>query len=332
MRDEVEEFGGAEAVLAGGDGGVEGAGEDFAAHSGFEGVGVEGVAGEVALHEGVVLAGDGLDEAVVGGAGVGERGGVAVGVAGEEVDAAVGPAVVEDGQEERAEGVRAQLEGVVAGGEDVVEAGAGDVEFGDGDGAGDALGGALAPQGAGGGGDRVGGGDDEDGRVGGVQGGAQVRGEVGVAGRVDQVDLDALPFEREQGELDGALLLVLDLLVVGDGGAVGDATGPAGGAGGEGEGFGEGGLAHTAGTDEDDVAQVPGAGDGGCLAGSCRAAVGHRGLLPWRRGCPSQSRVGCRPGACRVTVRAWAVAGVAVRRCVRRSVSSAWLRWVRRTG
>lgn len=239
----------------------------------------------------------------MGGGGVGQGVGVAVGVAGEEVDAAVGVSVVVDGQEERAQGVRAESEGVVAGGEDVVEAGVGEVEFGDGDGAGDAFGGAFAPQGAGGGGDRVGGGDDEDGGVGGVQGGAQVGGEVGVAGRVDQVDLDALPFEREERELDGALLLVLDVLVVGDGGAVGDAAARP--------------VAPAARARDSARVVLPTPlgpmrttlrrSFGPVTAGAWPArAVLRSGIGVSSRGaeaCPSQSRVGCRSGACRTADR-----------------------------
>ena len=70
------------------------------------------------------------------------------------------------------------------------------------------------------------GGDDEQGRVRGAQAGPQLADEVGVAGGVEQVDLDAVPFDGDQGELHRALLPVLDLVEVGDRGAVLDAAGP----------------------------------------------------------------------------------------------------------
>ena len=90
----------------------------------------------------------------------------------------------------------------------------------------------------------------------GGQGAQGVADEVGVAGRVDQVDLLALPLEVEQVAVDGevpAFLLVVD---VGDAGPVVDRASPVGGAGGEEQGVGKAGLARRPMSGQGNVADV----------------------------------------------------------------------------
>ena len=80
--------------------------------------------------------------------------------------------------------------------------------------------------------------------------------EVGVAGRVDQVDLLALPFEVEEVAVDGevpAFLLVVD---VGDAGPVVDRAAAVGGPGGEEQGVGKAGLARRPMSGQGNVADV----------------------------------------------------------------------------
>ena len=68
--------------------------------------------------------------------------------------------------------------------------------------------------------DALDGADDEHGQVGDLQGGPDVAHEVGVAGGVDQVDLEAVPLERGEGERQRDAPLVLGGVVVADGVAV----------------------------------------------------------------------------------------------------------------
>ncbi|MCP2308853.1 hypothetical protein FHR36_001977 [Kitasatospora paracochleata] len=147
--------------------------------------------------------------------------------AGEQVDRAVQVALAQVPVVQRQDGVgMAVAEGVLEGEQYLVQLDAGGVEVGEHDGPGDAGGGALAPQGEHRAADLVGGRVHEEDGLGGPQSGVEFAAEVGVAGGVQQVDLDVLPGQGEERELDGALLLVLDLLVVGDRGALGDAAGP----------------------------------------------------------------------------------------------------------
>ena len=72
--------------------------------------------------------------------------------------------------------------------------------------------------------DALGGGDGEQRCVGRAQPGPQVAREVGVAGRVEQVDLDAVVDDRREGQVDRTLLPDLGLVEVADRGAVLDAA------------------------------------------------------------------------------------------------------------
>ena len=100
----------------------------------------------------------------------------------------------------------------------------------------------------------VGGAHDDDGEVDVGQGGHHFAGEVGVAGRVEEVDLDAV--DREGGQAGGNGQLACDLLglEVHDGAALLDRTPPRDGAGGGQESLGERGLAGAVMADEGDVA------------------------------------------------------------------------------
>jgi hypothetical protein len=77
--------------------------------------------------------------------------------------------------------------------------------------------------------DAVDGGDDEQGEVGGAQGGAGVAREVGIPGSVDQVDGVAVPLEGGDGQAEGDLALDLLRLVVEQGGPLVDRAEPVGG-------------------------------------------------------------------------------------------------------
>ena len=74
----------------------------------------------------------------------------------------------------------------------------------------------------------------------GGQGAEGVADEVGVAGRVDQVDLLAVQLEVEQVAVDGEVAAFLLVVDVGDAGAVVDRAAAIGGAGGEEQGVGQG--------------------------------------------------------------------------------------------
>jgi hypothetical protein len=105
------------------------------------------------------------------------------------------------------------------------------VELGDDDGPRRARAGALVPQHRRQPVDPVGGGNREERGVGGPQPGPEVTDEVGVAGSVQEVDLDVIVHERGQRQVHRAALPDLDLVEVTDGAAVLDATGALDGAG-----------------------------------------------------------------------------------------------------
>ena len=114
--------------------------------------------------------------------------------------------------------------------------------------------GALAPQAAGRRVDALVGGDHEHRAVGGPQPGAQLADEVGVAGGVEQVDLDVAVHQRRQGEPDRALLPVLGLVEVGDRRALDRRTGPGQHTGRDQERLDQCRLPGSGGPDEDHVA------------------------------------------------------------------------------
>src|SRR5580704_10138638 len=84
---------------------------------------------------------------------------------------------------------------------------------------------ALLPQHPGQAVDPVGGGDGEERRVRRAEPGPQVSREVGVAGCVEQVDLDAVVHDRRERQVNRTLLPDLDLVEVADRGALFDAAG-----------------------------------------------------------------------------------------------------------
>ena len=139
------------------------------------------------------------------------------------------------------------------------------VELGDDDGARHADGGALLPEHLGRAVDAVDGGHDEQRGVGGAQPGAQVADEVGVAGGVEQVDLDAVVLERRQREGDRALLAVLGLVEVADRRAVLDPSGPGDGPGRDEQGLDQRRLARSGVADQHDVADLSGWSAAGAL-------------------------------------------------------------------
>jgi hypothetical protein len=149
------------------------------------------------------------------------------------------------GDHRQVEGGDTVAEGVLAGDEDLVEVRPLVVDLGDHDGSGHADLGALLPQHPRQAVHAVAGGHDEQGGVGGAQPGAQVAHEVGVAGSVQKIDLDAGVRDRRQGEVDRALLADLDLVEVADGVAVLHPAGALDGAGGGQEMLDQGRLARS---------------------------------------------------------------------------------------
>ena len=117
-------------------------------------------------------------------------------------------------------------ERVLRGRERAVVVRAGVVELGDDDGSRHADLAALHPQRLGRFIDALVRRDDEQCAVRRSQPRPQLADEVGVAGRVDQVDLDAVVQQRGQGESDRALLADLRVVVVADRRAVHDGAGP----------------------------------------------------------------------------------------------------------
>src|SRR5262249_13666989 len=104
--------------------------------------------------------------------------------------------------------------------------------------------------------DTGGGVDQQQGGIGGAQTGLLLAPQVNVAGGVEQVDLGALPFHRDDGQGDGGVALDLVGVVVGDGVAVFDAPEAGAGAGVEHHRLHEGGLAGATVGHERDVANV----------------------------------------------------------------------------
>ena len=80
--------------------------------------------------------------------------------------------------------------------------------------------------------------------------------EVGVAGRVEQVDVLALVVEVQDAGVDGEVAFLLLLVVVGDAGAVVDAAAAVDGLGLEQQGVGQRGLARRPVSDQGNVADV----------------------------------------------------------------------------
>ena len=136
-------------------------------------------------------------------------------------------------------------EGVAAGGQGGVELGPLMVDLGDDHRTRHADGGALLPQHPGQAVDPFGGGDGEQRGVRGPQPGPKVPREVGVAGRVEQIDLDAVVHEGREGQVDRALLPDLDLIEVADRGALFDAALPLDGSRGGEQRLDQAGLART---------------------------------------------------------------------------------------
>ena len=129
--------------------------------------------------------------------------------------------------------------------ESALVVGAGVVELGDHHGARHADLSALQPQRLGRVVDTLVGGDHEQRAVRGPQPGPQLADEVGVAGRVDQVDLDPVVLERREREADRSLLRDLRLVAVAHRGAVDDGALSGEYPGGDQQGLDECGLAAT---------------------------------------------------------------------------------------
>ncbi len=207
-------------------------------------VAVDLLPGEVAVHEPLVLGllDHRLDEvAALGVVGV---------VVGQQADQA--PALEEVGRHDLVAERLARLR------DDAVVVGPRVVELGDHHRPRHAHGGALAPQLPGRLVDAVVGGDHEHRRVRGAQARPQLAHEVGVAGGVEQVDLDTLVLERGEGERDRPLLSLLGLVEVGDRGAVDGRARPGQHTGRDQEGLGQRRLARSGGSDQDHVADLPG--------------------------------------------------------------------------
>ncbi len=100
--------------------------------------------------------------------------------------------------------------------------------------------------------------DHEQDPVGGRQGRAHVADEVGVAGGVEQVDLEAVVLDGGDGQGDRDLLARLLGLEVGDGGAVLDPADAVGGPGGVAHRLDQRGLAGSPVTNDQDVADMIG--------------------------------------------------------------------------
>ena len=157
------------------------------------------------------------------------------------------------------EGQHLVAERLLGGGQHAVVVGAGVVELGDHHGAWHRDLGALAPQGGGGVVDGLVGADHEQRAVGGAQSGAHLTDEVGVAGGVDEVDLGLPVDDRRDGQRDGALVGVLELLEVADGAALGDGSRSGDGSGGGEQRLDQGGLPGPTGSDQHHVADPVGA-------------------------------------------------------------------------
>ncbi len=254
---------------------------------------VDLLAAEVALHQRLVLGllDDSLDQGAaqfldlvgVGGVGLVRAGALAVGVL------VVGLRQQPDqtgagrvgGQVERQDLVAERLLRL---GQCAVVVGAGVVEFGDHHGARHADLAALHPQRLGQLVDALVGGDDEQRAVGGPQPGPQFADEIGVAGCVDQVDLDPVVQQRRQRQPDRTLRGDLRLVVVADRGAVDHGAGSGEYTGGDQKGLDECRLAATRWAHQHHVADggrtVRGGGGSGARR-SCRL-VSHDVPSCWR--------------------------------------------------
>lgn len=280
--DQVQEFHGPDALARAlergsrGEDRVEGAACDGSLQVVEEGRDVDPVAGEVAVHQGLVLAlgDDPLDEPVTC-----LLQGAALSVGGRSlppfprrvVEDPLGEKPGESG--ERGVPVRSlvPLHGHVQGEHGVgvvvsedpaadpgqlVEGRTRGVQVRDDDGRRHADGRALLPERPRGARHRVGllgGRHDEEGRVRRAQTGPDLPDEVRVAGCVQQVDPVALPVDGDQRELHGTPSALFRLVVVGDGRAVLDPAGPVQGAGGQRQRLHQGGLARAAVADQRDV-------------------------------------------------------------------------------
>ena len=91
-------------------------------------------------------------------------------------------------------------------------------------------------------------------------------GEIDVAGRVDQIDLNVFPRERDRGGVDRDAAFLLLGIVVGDGGAFIDRADAVAEPAVEQHPFGDGGLARVDVGDDADVAKVVDVGHGGELS------------------------------------------------------------------
>ena len=115
--------------------------------------------------------------------------------------------------------------------------------------------------------------DDDDGRVGHAQGGLHVADEVGVAGRVDDVDLGVPPLDGGHAGADGDAPLDLVRVEIGDGVAFVDPAQAGGGLGVEEERLRQRRLPRTAVREQADVADAIG---GILFHGALRCLTGNR--------------------------------------------------------
>ncbi len=136
-------------------------------------------------------------------------------------------------------------ERVLRGGQRVLVVRAGVVEFRDENGAWHADLAALQPQRLGRLVDLLVGRDDEQRAVGGSQPRTEFADEIGVARRIDQIDLHAVVYQRRQRETDRALLRDLRLVAIADGRSVDDRPGSVQHAGSDQQRLDECGLAAT---------------------------------------------------------------------------------------
>ncbi len=169
----------------------------------------------------------------------------------EQVDDAVERGLVADGQ---LDGGDAGAERAADLGQRAVEVGPLTVQLVDDDDPGHAEAGRGAPRVLGLGLHAVGRAHDHDGEVDVGERGDHLAGEVGVAGRVQEVDLHAVDREGGQAGRDGELAGHFLRLEVHDGRTLLDRSPPGDGPGGRQQGLGQGGLARTVMPDEGDVA------------------------------------------------------------------------------
>jgi hypothetical protein len=256
-----------DADLAGGrphDHGEDGGGGQAVVQGALELVDARHVAVEVALEQGVVGHHDALDQVVVDlvlellhvvgdGFGAGHPALVDVGGVGEQVGDAPEAGLLPDGQLQRGD---AGAEPVAQLGQGGVVAGPLAVELVDEDHAGQAEAGGQRPRLLGLDLDPVDRADHEHGQVGDAQGGGHVAHEVGVARRVDEVDLVVAPLERSHRQRQGDAALVLLGVEVAHRRPVLDATHAGDGTGPVQEGLCQARLARSAVPDQGDVADL----------------------------------------------------------------------------